>query len=154
MAGCSTCTRRALIKGIGASAFGSLILSACGGGSAAPDAATDSPKGSCPTGDTCLDTSTAQYSALANTGGSAVTTTSAGKLIVVRTGASSVAALSAICTHAGGTVYYSSGSMLLVCPIHGAEFSLNGSVVLGPATTALKTYNASVSGNVIEIVTG
>ena len=95
-----------------------------------------------------------QYAALASPGGSAIVTTGVGSLVVVRTSATAVAALSSVCTHAGCTVQYSTSNNLLNCPCHGAQFSLTGAVVQGPAAVALQTYTASVSGSIIEIVTG
>ena len=114
---------------------------------------TDAPAGgNCPTNDLCLDVTTGAYMALATVNGSAMVTTSNDTIIVVRTSATTVAALSAICTHQGCTVNYSAGATDLQCPCHGAAFSLTGSVQNGPATTPLKAYTATVSGNIITIV--
>jgi cytochrome b6-f complex iron-sulfur subunit len=158
---CPSCTRRQLLHGLGIGVASSLILSACGGGGGGgdgdamvdtPAGSPDAPNATCPTKDFCIDVTKAPYTSLANANGSAVVSTTAGQLIVVRTSATAVAALSAICTHQGCTVNYQTSSMLLYCPCHGAEFSLTGSVVRSPATVALKTYSASVSGNIITIV--
>ena len=47
---------------------------------------------------------------------------------------------SAICTHKGCSVSFN--GTLLRCPCHGSQFSLEGAVLRGPATVALKTYEA------------
>jgi cytochrome b6-f complex iron-sulfur subunit len=152
---CATCTRRTLLRGIGVAVAGG-IVSACGGNdNGMPDAKMiDAPPGSCPTGDLCLDITKAPNTTLQNVNGSVIVSSSAGNLAVVRTSQTAVAALSAICTHQGCTVAYSSTSMLLQCPCHGAQFMLNGSVNRGPATLPLKTYQASLAGNIITIVVG
>src|SRR6266511_629140 len=52
----------------------------------------------------------------------AFTTPSGRPAVAVRLGERQVVAFSAVCTHAGCTVGYDSGSRLLACPCHGAEF--------------------------------
>ncbi len=152
---CATCTRRTLLRGIGVAVAGG-IVSACGGSdSGTPDAKMiDAPAGTCPTGDLCLDITKSPNTALQNVNGSVIVSSAAGSLAVVRTSQTAVAALSAICTHQGCTVAYSGSLMLLVCPCHGAEFTLTGAVKQGPATIPLKTYQASLAGNIVTIVVG
>ena len=59
-----------------------------------------------------------------------------------------VFAYSAICTHQGCTVSYSTSSKTLKCPCHGAEFDPNksGQVVNGPAETPLGKVKVAVKG--------
>jgi thiosulfate dehydrogenase [quinone] large subunit len=59
-----------------------------------------------------------------------------------------VFAYSAICTHQGCTVKYSTSSKTLKCPCHGAEFDPNksGQVVNGPAETPLGKVKVAVKG--------
>ncbi len=59
-----------------------------------------------------------------------------------------VFAYSAICTHQGCTVSYSSGSKTLKCPCHGAEFDpyKSAAVVNGPAQSPLAKVKVSVKG--------
>ena len=59
-----------------------------------------------------------------------------------------VFAYSAICTHQGCTVAYSTSSKTLKCPCHGAEFDPNksGQVVNGPAVNPLGKVKVAVSG--------
>lgn len=142
-----SCTRRDILQGIGA---GTLLVACGGGDNAAVDAQQlDAP--TCPSGDLCLDTSTSKYASLANANGSVLVNASVGQLIVVRESATSAAAVSAICTHQGCTVNFSASSQHLVCPCHGATFTLSGSVVSGPTSIPLKSYATTVASNLIEI---
>jgi cytochrome b6-f complex iron-sulfur subunit len=93
-----------------------------------------------------LDLTNASYSALATAGGSLVYM----GIIVANTGGSYVA-LSSACTHSGCTVRYNSGSNNFPCDCHGSLFSSSGSVLNGPATTALKSYPVSKAGDILTI---
>lgn len=153
---CAGCSRRTLLQTLGAALGISLVLPSCSdnGGMGVVDAPTskmDAPGGTCPTGDLCLDVTKSPYTVLANTGGNVVVRSSTDMIMVVRTGATSAAAVSAICTHQGCTVNYINSTMRLVCPCHGAEFTLTGSVIAGPTSVPLHMYTATVSGNLIEI---
>jgi len=59
-----------------------------------------------------------------------------------------VFAYSAICTHQGCTVAYSSASKTLKCPCHGAEYDpyKSATVVTGPAQSPLAKIKVSVKG--------
>ena len=65
-----------------------------------------------------------------------------------------VAAYSRICTHAGCLVGYDSGSKLLVCPCHGAEFdpAQGAQPVAGPAPTPLEPVHVVVDRSRGEVV--
>lgn len=135
------------MTGLGAVALGSLV--ACGDN---PQMAiVDAPPGADAASALVLDTTMAMYAALATPGGSLVINTATDKIIVVRASQTEVDALSAICTHAGCTVAYTSSTMKLDCPCHGAQFSLTGQVLKSPATRALEVYQASLSGSLITI---
>jgi Rieske Fe-S protein len=80
---------------------------------------------------------------LSKVGGSQTFDTKSGKIIVIRSGDMSFAAFSAKCTHKGGTLNYDANTKQLVCPLHGSQFdSSNGSVLKGPAKTALPAFKA------------
>jgi cytochrome b6-f complex iron-sulfur subunit len=93
-----------------------------------------------------LDLTNASYTALNNAGGFVVV-----QGIIVANTASGYVALDSTCTHLGCTVAYSSTNNNFPCPCHGSVFSAAGSVVTGPATTALKSYTVLKSGNVLTI---
>jgi len=59
-----------------------------------------------------------------------------------------VFAYSAVCTHQGCTVGYSSSSKVLACPCHGAQFDPfnSGKVVNGPAQNPLRKIKVSIQG--------
>jgi thiosulfate dehydrogenase (quinone) large subunit len=71
-----------------------------------------------------------------------------------RLGTDTVAAFSRICTHAGCEVGYDSGSRLLVCPCHGAEFdpSRGAEPVAGPTSTPLPPVKVVIDHSRGEIV--
>jgi cytochrome b6-f complex iron-sulfur subunit len=66
-------------------------------------------------------------------------------IAVTRLTTTSVVAVSRQCTHQGCTLALpgSSGGQLF-CPCHGSLFTVQGSVVQGPATTPLRTFTASI----------
>ena len=66
-------------------------------------------------------------------------------MAVTRLSTTSVVAVSLQCTHQGCTLALpgSSGGQLF-CPCHGSLFTVQGSVVQGPATSALQTFAASI----------
>lgn len=61
-------------------------------------------------------------------------------IIIIRTGSDTFAALSRFCTHETVGLGYNSSATKLVCPRHGSEFSTTGSVLRGPANSALFKY--------------
>lgn len=89
-------------------------------------------------------------SALGSVNGAALVTTAAGSFLVARTGQDTFTALTALCTHEGCTV---SGieNQVYVCPCHGSRYSSAGSVLQGPATTALRQFSTRFANNVLTI---
>jgi len=135
-----------------AAAGGVLATLGCGsetGVETGPDAPTGSTT-TCGNG-LCLDLTDPRNQALTAVGGALVVEAPADTLIVIRISATAVAALTDICTHARCGVSYSASTMKLVCPCHGAEYTLTGTVVKGPAMRPLKTYVAVLVNNVITI---
>jgi cytochrome b6-f complex iron-sulfur subunit len=72
-------------------------------------------------------------------------------LIVARVDQTTVAALSAVCTHLGCTVDYDPQSQQLDCPCHASIFALDGSVLMPPAPSPLKSYQTTLLANAILI---
>jgi len=71
------------------------------------------------------------------------------KIVITQPRAGSFEAFTAICTHQGCTVSSVSGGTVN-CPCHGSKFSIaNGSVVTGPAASALAPVSIKVQGTSI-----
>ncbi|MBA4198514.1 MAG: hypothetical protein C0459_13275 [Chitinophaga sp.] len=64
---------------------------------------------------------------------------------------SSFTAVQVACTHQGTSINYDTSAGNFLCPNHGSRFSNTGNVINGPATTALKQYNITISGNTLTI---
>lgn len=94
-----------------------------------------------------IDLTSATYSALNTVGGYKVVQA----IIVANTGNNTFVAVDSACTHNGCGVEYNNTSANFVCPCHGSVFSKTGSVVNGPATTALKSYQISRTGDILTI---
>ena len=67
-------------------------------------------------------------------------------------------ALSRVCTHMGCILRYSKPDQAILCPCHGAEFDLNGTMLSGPggygSTTdlpPLPKLNVRVNGDAVEV---
>lgn len=75
---------------------------------------------------------------------------SAGRPVYVhRFGPDRFGALLTRCTHRGCQV--EPQGVRLVCPCHGSEFGLDGSVLEGPAERALTAYPVTVAGDVVVV---
>lgn len=72
-------------------------------------------------------------------------------IIVAKTMSGTFIAASQTCTHQGGTVEFQANNNRLYCPVHGAMFQVDGTVLAGPANRALTTYKTSVSGNTLRV---
>jgi len=71
------------------------------------------------------------------------------KIVITQPRAGSFEAFTAVCTHQGCTVSSVSGGTVN-CPCHGSKFSIaNGSVVTGPAASALAHGSIKVQGTSI-----
>lgn len=97
--------------------------------------------------DFTLDLTSPTYSSLNNNGGSVVKD----NIIIARTSAGAFVALSAICTHQGSTIGFESAANRFHCPNHGSNFATDGSVINGPALTALKKYNTQLTGTNLRV---
>lgn len=119
-----------------------VACSYCLGGCKTPDPI------SAPTNvDFTLDITNPSFSALRNNGGYVY---NAG-VIVARTVSGNFVALSQVCTHQGATVVYDPGTDSFYCPSHGSQFSTGGSVLRGPAGSALMSYHTTLTGNSLHV---
>jgi Rieske Fe-S protein len=89
-------------------------------------------------------------SPLATVGNAALVQYSNSALLVARTAQDTFAAVTAICTHQGCTITEYS-NQVYTCPCHGSQFSTNGQVRQGPATSALRSYPAQFANNQLII---
>jgi cytochrome b6-f complex iron-sulfur subunit len=94
-----------------------------------------------------VDLTHADFSELQAVGGFAYS----GNILIIRSGENSYLAFSKICTHEGCTVAYNHSEGELPCPCHGSVFSTSGAVLQGPATSNLKQYSVSKSGDTLTI---
>ena len=131
--------RKEFLSALGFSAA-SIALSACMGG-----CKKDSPSG--PTVDFTFDLTSPTYAALANPGGYVYTN----GVIVAKTTSGTIIAVSQACTHEGANVQYQSNNNRFYCPRHGATFDNSGHVTGGPASTSLKQYTVTVTGNTVRV---
>lgn len=131
--------------GFGAAA---VLLPACIAGlssSCSSDDSSSSTPAPAPTGiDFNVDVSSGT---LATNGGFMVTN----RIVIARTLTGSFIAVSATCTHEGTNVNYNGSGNNFICPNHNSEFSSTGVVTKGPATSNLKQYNTSLSGNTLRV---
>ena len=65
--------------------------------------------------------------------------------IVFKTAGGELKAITARCTHAGGTLEWQNGQFH--CPSHGSNFDAEGKVVNGPATKPLTLFKAKQQGD-------
>ena len=97
--------------------------------------------------DFTLDLTQAANASLNSNGGSLLKD----GVIVARTSSGAYVALASTCTHQGGTIQFQSANNLFHCPNHGANFSTTGSVLLGPASSALQKFNTQLTGTSLRV---
>jgi cytochrome b6-f complex iron-sulfur subunit len=94
-----------------------------------------------------IDLSNEKYSKL-NTEGESI---NEGDIIIANIGGGSYVALSRTCTHQGCYIKYIKDNGNFQCPCHGSTYSNDGSVVTGPATIAVQSYEIEKHGNILVI---
>ena len=95
-------------------------------------------------------TVTVDGSPLAAVGGAALVRSSAGDVLAYRTAQDAFAAVTAMCTHEACTIT-GINAQTYVCPCHGSQFTITGSVLSGPATRSLRTYSTSLYGSTLSL---
>ncbi|MGA2623541.1 MAG: Rieske (2Fe-2S) protein [Bacteroidota bacterium] len=71
--------------------------------------------------------------------------------VIVAHAPSGYIAVSSACTHQGNAVQYELASNSFYCPAHGSRFATNGSVINGPAGSALGKYNTTLNGTSLRV---
>ncbi len=124
------------------------FLVSCTKGNSVGDSGVGSTTG---TIDFVLDLSLPAYSTLSSNGNSVVN----GGVIVARTSTGTYVALASTCTHQGSQVNFDSANNRFNCSNtdagHGSQYSINGSVIAGPAPKALKIYNTQLTGDKLRV---
>jgi cytochrome b6-f complex iron-sulfur subunit len=126
-----------LIGGLG----GASIVMACVGCSKASSGDTTGPSNI----DFTVDIS--QSTALQSAGGYIYSN----GVIIARTVSGSFIAVQQTCTPERFNIIYQGSQHRFYCDGHGGTFSESGNVTGGPPPRALKTYNTSLSGNILRI---
>lgn len=72
-------------------------------------------------------------------------------VIIARTSTGEFIAVSSACTHQGFTLVFENANNRFHCNNHGSNFATTGSVLNGPAATALTKYNTSLTGTSLRI---
>ena len=142
--------RKDFIEQVGLSGAAILIFG-CMQGCSKSDGTTTNNNGNNnnATVDFTIDISKSPYDALKNIGGFYVEPIT--NVIVVKTTASEIIAVSAICTHQQASITYQANNNRFYCAAHGSVFTTTGAVTTGPATTALKKYQTTLTGTLLRV---
>jgi cytochrome b6-f complex iron-sulfur subunit len=136
--------RKEFLSALGYSS-GALFFAACIGG-CSKSSTTDNVSAA-PSVDFTLDL-TLPANAPLNTSGGYIYSNG---VIVAKTTAGNIIAVSQACTHQGVSVQFQGNANQFWCPSHGAAFNISGTVTNGPATSPLKLYAVTVSGNSVRV---
>lgn len=75
--------------------------------------------------------------------------------IIIAKNGSNFIALSSVCTHEGNPLTYNVANNNFPCSLsdaaHGSIFDSNGGKIQGPATSGVKKYNTTLSGNSLRV---
>jgi len=99
--------------------------------------------------DFTINITTNPYSSLNAAGGFYVDKTN--NIIIARTLTDEFLAVSSLCTHQQVTLDFQPSNNRFYCSGHGSAFSTTGSVLTGPAASALKQYKTTRTGNSLRI---
>ena len=99
--------------------------------------------------DFTIDISKSPFDALKTKGGFYVDPTT--KIIVVKTTSGEIIAVSSVCTHQQASIVFEANNNRFYCAAHGSVFATTGAVTTGPATTALKKYQTSLTGTMLRV---
>lgn len=135
------------ILGLGA---GSIIISSCLGACSKSDGPSPSPAPTPgPSGKVDFTVDISTNSDLISKGW-----TIQNQVIIAKNGAAYIA-LSGVCTHQSNPMTYSSANNTFPCSLqdgaHGSIFNAEGVKIAGPATSNLKKYSTTLTGNVLRV---
>jgi cytochrome b6-f complex iron-sulfur subunit len=99
--------------------------------------------------DFTIDISKSPFDALKTNGGFYVDPTT--KIIIVKTTSGEIIAVSSVCTHQQASIVFEANNNRFYCAAHGSVFATTGAVTTGPATSALKKYQTSLTGTVLRV---
>jgi cytochrome b6-f complex iron-sulfur subunit len=99
--------------------------------------------------DFSIDISKSPFDALKTNGGFYVDPTT--KIIIVKTTSGEIIAVSSVCTHQQASIVFEANNNRFYCAAHGSVFATTGAVTTGPATTALKKYQTTLTGTILRI---
>ena len=101
--------------------------------------------------DFTLDLTQPANSALTSNGGYLINN----GVIIARTSTGDFVAVQSACTHQGYTLEFDNVNTRFHCPNpavgHGSNFASTGSVINGPAISALKKYSTTLTGNSLRV---
>jgi cytochrome b6-f complex iron-sulfur subunit len=144
-------SRKDFIKMVGAGAVLALIgcTGACTKSSDPAPVNTNTGTGTS-TGkiDFTVDFSTSSFQTLSQNGSFVIKDS----ILIARTSKGEFIAVAKDCTHQGFQLSFSADA--LSCSLHGSKFSTTGSVLNGPASTALKAYKTELKGTVLRVYEG
>ena len=99
--------------------------------------------------DFSIDISKSPFDALKTNGGFYVDP--ATNIIIVKTTSGEIIAVSSVCTHQQASIVFEANNNRFYCAAHGSVFATTGAVTTGPATTALKKYQTTLTGTILRI---
>jgi cytochrome b6-f complex iron-sulfur subunit len=99
--------------------------------------------------DFTIDISKSPFDVLKTNGGFYVDSTT--KIIIVKTTSGEIIAVSSVCTHQQASIVFEANNNRFYCAAHGSVFATTGAVTTGPATSALKKYQTSLTGTMLRV---
>lgn len=145
--------RKEFLTALGVSA-GSLVIASCMGACGKDDTGSPTPSPSPGPGPTPGNKIDFSFDATTNSDINSKGWTIMNGVIIAKSG-SSYLAVSGACTHQGNPMTYNSTANNFPCSFtdaaHGSVFDVNGARIQGPATSNLKKYSTTLTGNSLRV---
>ena len=141
--------RKDFIEQVGLSSAAILIFGCMQGCSKSDNTSSNNNSNNNTPVDFSIDISKSPYDTLKTIGGFYVEPIN--NIIVVKTTSNEIIAVSAICTHQQASITYQAINNRFYCAAHGSTFTTSGTVTTGPASTALKKYQTSLTGTILRV---